>query len=432
MEWRKSTTTTRRGIIRTDMKRTMNLIRSSMRNMWEGYVKGDCQLTQAEMERLGNHKYNAEDTSWLDELCMNRFWGYTVTFYPSWLAPNLITLIGLIVNLITVLILSSFCHGAREPAPSWAYLQAALGLFVYQTLDATDGKQARRTGSSSPLGELFDHGCDSMAQVFVTLNICYSMQFGQQRYAVFAISVLSVALFYCAHWSTYCTGQLKFSKFDVTEAQMTVIAVLVVTSILGSNIWSFEIFGVNLKFIVVSCSVFMSLWQMAGYLVVVFSGGIGKNGSTVAGTSVIFPLFPLLAVIVPFCMIYSKSTSGVYDEHTTMFALCFGAVAAKATNRLVIAHMSRSELSLWDWIYLSPIVMMLNQYYDFYINEYYLLFAATIYAYASLIVFSAMICRQFCIYLNICCFSLRPRDNNSAAKGNNNVVKRHSLRTKRS
>lgn len=27
-----------------------------------------------------------------------------------------------------------------------------------QTLDAIDGKQARRTGSSSPLGELFDHG----------------------------------------------------------------------------------------------------------------------------------------------------------------------------------------------------------------------------------------------------------------------------------
>lgn len=49
-------------------------------------------------------------------------------------------------------------------APWWAYIQAAIGLFVYQTLDATDGKQARRLSSSSPLGELFDHGCDSMTQ----------------------------------------------------------------------------------------------------------------------------------------------------------------------------------------------------------------------------------------------------------------------------
>jgi phosphatidylglycerophosphate synthase len=33
-----------------------------------------------------------------------------------------------------------------------------IGLFIYQSLDAIDGKQARRTGQSGPLGELFDHG----------------------------------------------------------------------------------------------------------------------------------------------------------------------------------------------------------------------------------------------------------------------------------
>jgi hypothetical protein len=35
--------------------------------------------------------------------------------------------------------------------------RCALGLFIYQSFDAIDGKQARRTQSSSPLGELFDH-----------------------------------------------------------------------------------------------------------------------------------------------------------------------------------------------------------------------------------------------------------------------------------
>lgn len=33
-----------------------------------------------------------------------------------------------------------------------------IGLFMYQSLDAIDGKQARRTQTSGPLGELFDHG----------------------------------------------------------------------------------------------------------------------------------------------------------------------------------------------------------------------------------------------------------------------------------
>ncbi|KIH47948.1 hypothetical protein ANCDUO_21987, partial [Ancylostoma duodenale] len=124
----------------------------------------DCLMTPEELKRLADHKYSAVDTSWLDELCMKYFWEWAVEFYPLWLAPNLITLIGLIVNLITVLVLSHYCPTAREVAPSWAYALAALGLFTYQTLDATDGKQARRTGAASPLGELFDHGCDSISQ----------------------------------------------------------------------------------------------------------------------------------------------------------------------------------------------------------------------------------------------------------------------------
>ena len=47
--------------------------------------------------------------------------------------------------------------------PAWANLLCAFGLFVYQSLDAIDGKQARRTNSSTPLGELFDHGCDAVS-----------------------------------------------------------------------------------------------------------------------------------------------------------------------------------------------------------------------------------------------------------------------------
>ena len=45
-----------------------------------------------------------------------------------------------------------------EIAPWWVYfLNGAAGL-IYLHLDCIDGKQARRTKSSSPLGQLFDHG----------------------------------------------------------------------------------------------------------------------------------------------------------------------------------------------------------------------------------------------------------------------------------
>ena len=52
--------------------------------------------------------------------------------------------------------------------PWWCYLQAA-SYFIYRMLDEMDGKQARKTGNSSPLGLLFDHGCDSFTTALTTI-----------------------------------------------------------------------------------------------------------------------------------------------------------------------------------------------------------------------------------------------------------------------
>jgi phosphatidylglycerophosphate synthase len=92
----------------------------------------------------------------------------------------------------------SMSDGAAN-MPRWAYVVVAFLLFVrdtllvfidhhsfysvfdgisrsgvalaqaYQTLDNLDGRQARRTGSSSPLGLLFDHGVDALNVTLSTL-----------------------------------------------------------------------------------------------------------------------------------------------------------------------------------------------------------------------------------------------------------------------
>lgn len=67
-------------------------------------------------------------------------------------------------------VLSFDAYPLSPQAPLWAYMSCAVGLFLYQSLDAIDGKQARRTNSSTPLGELFDHGCDSVSTGVRTLR----------------------------------------------------------------------------------------------------------------------------------------------------------------------------------------------------------------------------------------------------------------------
>jgi phosphatidylglycerophosphate synthase len=50
----------------------------------------------------------------------------------------------------------SLCHAPNNVSSIGA------SVWIYSSLDAIDGKQARRTGETGPLGELFDHGCDAV------------------------------------------------------------------------------------------------------------------------------------------------------------------------------------------------------------------------------------------------------------------------------
>lgn len=53
---------------------------------------------------------------------------------------------------------------SAEAAPRWLYWTFSVGLFAYQSLDAIDGKQARRTGTSGPVRSFL---CLSLSPSFV-------------------------------------------------------------------------------------------------------------------------------------------------------------------------------------------------------------------------------------------------------------------------
>ncbi len=42
-------------------------------------------------------------------------WNFVVTLVPMWVAPNLITMVGLIINVATSIILMWLCPTATEP-----------------------------------------------------------------------------------------------------------------------------------------------------------------------------------------------------------------------------------------------------------------------------------------------------------------------------
>lgn len=365
-------------------------------------------LNAAQLKRLSEHKYSCTSASILDAW-LQPWWCWLVSKTPLWLAPNLITILGLIVNIVTTLILVWFSPDARQEPPRWACALCALGVFIYQSLDAIDGKQARRTGSQSPLGELFDHGCDSISTVFIALGACIAVKLGEYPTWMFFQCFCAMTLFYCAHWQAYVTGTLKMGRIDVTEAQYSIMGIHLVSAILGPSFWATQLpINITLNLVSNYAVVILTTYLVVGYVTVIMKGGVGKNGSTVAGTSILSPVIPFSLVVVPAFIIFQKSESNVYQHHPSLYILAFGMVAAKVTNRLVVAHMTKSEMEYYDWSLLGPAMLFLNQYFNHALPEYYVLWLCTIWVCVDLVRYCGQICLEICAHLRIQLFRITP------------------------
>ncbi|XP_017051210.1 cholinephosphotransferase 1 isoform X1 [Drosophila ficusphila] len=364
-------------------------------------------LSAQQLRKLSEHKYSCFSASLLDPL-LQPWWNWLVAQTPLWLAPNLITIVGLILNVVTTLILICYSPNGVEAPPRWTCVLCALGLFIYQSLDSIDGKQARRTNTSSPLGELFDHGCDSISTVFVALSACISCQLGHYPNWLFFQCFCAIALFYCAHWQTYVSGTMRFGRIDVTEAQFSIIAIHLVSAALGPEIWltKIGIGSIELWYGPAMTTIVCGLLSLTYVFSVIKAGGVGKNGSTVAGTSVLSPSIPLTLVVLPALMIAQKSPQNIFTEHASVYILAFGMVAAKVTNKLVIAHMTKSEMEYLDWSLLGPSLLFLNQYFNCIVPEIWLLWFTLIWGTQDLLRYCAQVCLEICQHLRINLFRI--------------------------
>ena len=118
--------------------------------LFEGRSK---YLSPSGLHFIANHQYRGGEYTHLDNL-LNPFWTYLTELLPLWLAPNMVTTLGGLHCALAYGTLWYYCPDFDTTPPDWVVMLAAYCTFAYYTLDCMDGKQARRTGSSSPLGQL--------------------------------------------------------------------------------------------------------------------------------------------------------------------------------------------------------------------------------------------------------------------------------------
>jgi len=301
-------------------------------------------LTDRQISGLKKHKYATDNDSVLDPY-MQPWWNWVVTFMPMWLAPNLITLSGLAVNLFFAFLLIMNCPNATENIPGWIPMMVAVGMFIYQTLDAIDGKQARRTGSSNALGELFDHGCDSISNLVLGVAGACAMSLGYLNpYWLLSYCYLGTFLFYLAHWQAYVTGRMRFGKIDATEAQFTMMSVMLFSGIFGTQAWGTQVFGfLSLRIIPLVFGTTLAFMSLPETVNRILFNGAGRHGATVA-----------------------------------------------------VAQMTKSDLDSYDAIFLTSGLMWINQSKDPLITEYNLLQIVCCLAVADYMLYCTRVIKDIC------------------------------------
>nr|CDS20303.1 choline:ethanolaminephosphotransferase 1 [Echinococcus granulosus] len=364
--------------------------------------RGNEPLRPEQLQTIKEHKYASRGSS-ISESYLQVFWCSLVPYIPKRVAPNTLTLTGLIINSVSVLILLYYSPDLKSEVPSWSLVLAALCVFIYQTLDALDGKHARQTNTVTPLGELFDHGCDAVASIFVPLCLCVTVGIGTHPLVVFIQFFTFIALFYMAHWQCYITGYLEL---DVTEGQIGVMLALLWTAVFGVGFWSnhVPIIGMPLKyipFLVISAVAIINIYH---FFSIISQGGAGKAGTTVANTSVLFPAFPFGLVMFLAIMVAVRSPLQLYTNHLVLFLITFGFVAVKVILKLVVDHMSKSEMTFIDSVLVGPFALFFNQYFNCPIPESFVLWCCCILAVADVLLYSSNVCIQIADYLNIYIF----------------------------
>merc|ERR1719284_1185688 len=74
--------------------------------------------------------------------------------------------------------------------------------------------------------------------------------------------------------------------------------IMVITAIAGTGFWGIKVLGfLPLRYCPLVFGTICALWSFPPILSEILFEGKGKNGSTVAGTSVITPIIPLLFVL---------------------------------------------------------------------------------------------------------------------------------------
>ena len=308
-------------------------------------------LSSSQRSALRAHKYSGQDKSLVYKFILSPLAAWFVELLPLWVAPNLITLLGLAIPAATYAAGHYYsptleCGGV----PRWLFLANGVGLFMYQTLDNMDGKQARRTGSGTPLGQLFDHGCDALNTFFSGVNFGVTCCCGTRDPLLLSVVLLTPTVpFFVGTWEEYHTGSLILPLINGPSEGLLVAVLLNITTFLfGPVWWSWPCPGLPM----ITCSEAMAFFSL---LLAVATSAMQIVGVPlmyyrnrgIRGPALLYPLLGLapLVWVLFWGALWLGSCDGLFHVRPRAFIALFAALFVESVVNLILSGMTKTRYS---------------------------------------------------------------------------------------
>lgn len=376
--------------------------------------------------KLPLYQYRGQDLSLLYKFVLAPLATFCVNrLTPLWLAPNSITLIGLCFMVAAYLCMWYFSPTLEPPEdpPRWIFLLNALSMMIYQTLDNMDGRQARRTGSGSPLGLLFDHGCDAANSVFGSANWIISMALHPVHDVYLCASILlgPYILFYFGTWEEYYTGELIMPFINGPSEGLMGGALMSLSSWwFGPHIWH-ETHCWDVIVSPVLSTMLSHEWlpeeslRNCDCLVLVatyafIAEPMMKAFSVVRkyGVKTLLNLLPFATLLICACVVGSTDLNVWLDMPRTSLHLC-ATLFVEMTVDLMMAHITEQRYRYMRWPLLPLVGFTLLIGSGFWsagrtTAEFLLIYASVSFTYLA--VKTVVTIHEICLVLNIWCFDI--------------------------
>ncbi|EGG24790.1 CDP-alcohol phosphatidyltransferase [Cavenderia fasciculata] len=329
-----------------------------------------------------------------------------------------ITATGFVCNFVALYLVSTLIGSVVDSKDGplddsnyrWVHFAAAFLIWFYMMMDNIDGKQARRTKTSSPLGELFDHGCDSFTVGLATSVVGLSV--GLTLWEIFFVFILSTIPFYLAHWEEYFTHHLILGMLNgPTEAECAIILFCCLTGIYGQQLWYTQIdilgHGIRLKEIMF---IIMSVTSISTSLQSIYSGCRKAVAMKIPLLRAFSQLLPFtLFLVLEFIWVYISPQ--LYLEYPIVFILASTFIFSYLNCRCIVQRICSEDFRM----FYKPLIFLITAVFNsvlikyagiVIVSEEYALFGLFGISLVFMVHFTYTIIQEMCSILKIRAFTV--------------------------